>query len=509
MDNYDLEDTGRSRGSYRPVSAFSIEPGFADEPLYDEKRSSKGRCRWGLWITVLIMVTGVGYFAYSQAQSKAPVVTSSNQNVAQSASDDATSNAWPQSEEGEEHHAGENHNGEHGRDHDGEHEGGHDGNHPGKHSGNHARPSQNNGRPGGEGSWSHFAHNGFPNKGGTTTETAAPTSAPKSTTSSEGGMMSGMGMMDGGMMDDMGDNQTAGSMEDMMDNNDMDETNTTTSTQGVVDTSGTTNIPGDSVAEMAFCDGILTEEEEEWLDANVTLEDGAMYEVLEQLEHDPTAFLQGLTYFNGTLWESDGQYGESTVRILNESTGEVIQKVNMEASVFGEGMAYKDGKLYQITWTSKRGFIYDAATLEMEQEFLFYTTTGEGWGITYDPCQDQFVVTDGSNKLHFWDPETLEQTGTVPVYRQSGVAADKLNEIEWYRGKILANVWFEDVILVIDPESGVVEKEYDFRALYPKSERKGKGRGNVFNGISVSGDPSVLYVTGKLWDRMFKLRLLA
>lgn len=177
-------------------------------------------------------------------------------------------------------------------------------------------------------------------------------------------------------------------------------------------------------------------------------------------------YSQGLTYFDGTLWESDGLYGKSKVRILDAETADVIKSVDMPSELFGEGMAYHDGKLYQITWKSTKGFIYDATTLETIREFTYQTTTTEGWGITYDPCQDEFVVTDGSSYLHFWDPNTLQERRKVAVKRQSGHAAEELNEIEWYRGRILANVWYEDVLLVIDPETGKVEKEYGTCGLF-------------------------------------------
>ena len=138
----------------------------------------------------------------------------------------------------------------------------------------------------------------------------------------------------------------------------------------------------------------------------------------------------------------------------------VVKSVDIPKELFGEGIAYVDGLLYQITWKSHRGFIYNATTLEVVNKFQFQSTRNEGWGITWDPCQEEFVVTDGSPNLHFWDRNNLTQTRVIPVNRMNGKPATQLNEIEWYRGRILANVWFEDVILVIDPESGTVEKEY-------------------------------------------------
>jgi glutaminyl-peptide cyclotransferase len=170
---------------------------------------------------------------------------------------------------------------------------------------------------------------------------------------------------------------------------------------------------------------------------------------------------QGLTYANGVLYESTGLYGKSTVRILDPNTADVVKSVSIPGQVFGEGMTYYDtDKLIQVTWKSRRGFIYNATNLDKIQEFSFTTTKNEGWGITLDGCRNELIVSDGSDHLHFWDPATLVQKRTVAVKRQSGVPAREMNEIEFYRGRVLANVWYEDVLLVIHPVTGVVEKEY-------------------------------------------------
>ena len=256
----------------------------------------------------------------------------------------------------------------------------------------------------------------------------------------------------------------------------------------------------------------------------------------------PSTCRQGLTYYNGHLWESTGLRGHSSVRILDPETIEVVKKIDMDATLFGEGITWMEGnKLVQITWKSKRGFIYDADTLEQIDEFTYETTNKEGWGITWDPCKKELIVTDGTNFLHFWNPDTMKQKRKIEVTRMDGNAAKKLNEIEFWRGRVLANVWYEDVLLVIDPETGKVEKEYgtsccvvfpfassrtivgsyfvcfslpiflldfiDFSDLWPQEERRKNGA-DVFNGISISEDPDVLYVTGKKWNRLFMIKLL-
>lgn len=183
--------------------------------------------------------------------------------------------------------------------------------------------------------------------------------------------------------------------------------------------------------------------------------------------------------------------------------------MDMELRLFGEGMTYYKDKLVQITWKSQQGFIYSLDDLAIVDKFRFTSTKNQGWGITWDRCKDELIVTDGSEYLHFWDPETMSQKRKVPVHRLNGKPALELNEIEFWRGRVMANVWFEDVLLVIHPETGVVEKEYDFSALWPKRERKSMGA-DVFNGISVSSPdkPNQLYVTGKLWDRIYEIELL-
>uniref|UniRef100_A0A7R9WV78 Glutaminyl-peptide cyclotransferase n=1 Tax=Craspedostauros australis TaxID=1486917 RepID=A0A7R9WV78_9STRA len=243
-----------------------------------------------------------------------------------------------------------------------------------------------------------------------------------------------------------------------------------------------------------------------WIHRNISKKDGVKYDIVEQLPHDAGAFTQGVTYYEGKLYESTGLYGESTVRILDAATAKVEKTVAMDEAFFGEGMAFHNGLLYQITWKEKQGFVYNATDLSLVKSFVYTTTKQEGWGITHYGCKDEFIVTDGSNYLHFWDDTTLKQKRKIPVKRLSGRSATKLNEIELWRGRVLANVWFEDVILVIDPETGKVEKEYDFSNLWPRAERK-KAKANVLNGISVSEEEDTLYVTGKLWDRIFKIKL--
>lgn len=232
-----------------------------------------------------------------------------------------------------------------------------------------------------------------------------------------------------------------------------------------------------------------------------------------KMYHDKKRFTQGLTYskHSNTLYESFGLYGKSGLCKLDPVTGNSTKCVTMDSKYFAEGMqVYTDqhGKelLIQITWKEQTGFIYDANTLAQLESFEFTTVKNEGWGICLDEENREFIVSDGSEYLHFWDVDSLKEKRRVKVERMSGVPAYKMNELEFVHGKVLANVWYEDVILVIDPVTGACESEYDLSMLWPQAERM-LARADVLNGISVSNDDGILYITGKKWDRMYTMKL--
>lgn len=244
------------------------------------------------------------------------------------------------------------------------------------------------------------------------------------------------------------------------------------------------------------------------------------YTVLESIAHDPDAFTQGLTFDpedSSLVYESTGLYGESDVRHVNIETGEVLMIRSTPAEIFGEGLAYfttndnnNAGRLIHITWKSQRGFIFDANNLEMVREFQFSTTNNEGWGITYHPIRDQFFVTDGSSNLHVWD-RNLNEVERIPVTARyntnsdAPVAISNLNEIEWDAATdtILSNVWQEDIIVRIDPNSGEVITQYDLSDLVGRQTFGS----NVLNGIAITGGENPdLWITGKLWRTMYRIQ---
>ncbi|EJK67498.1 hypothetical protein THAOC_11462 [Thalassiosira oceanica] len=233
------------------------------------------------------------------------------------------------------------------------------------------------------------------------------------------------------------------------------------------------------------------------------------FSVLEQVDHDPTSFTQGLSYgSSGKLYETTGLNGHSKVRIINPETFEVEKSIDLDRSFFGEGSAFfkdKNGnaRLIEITWQNQQGFIYDAETLEQLDSFQYTTTLprNEGWGITYNPSFREFIVSDGSSNLYFWDRDTLEEKRSISVTRFDGRRQDQLNELEYMGGLICCNIWHSDEIICVDPDSGKSVREYDMSTLWPAGERG--NRENVLNGIAI-GDDHVL-LTGKRWNRMYKI----
>ena len=219
-----------------------------------------------------------------------------------------------------------------------------------------------------------------------------------------------------------------------------------------------------------------------------------------------------MTFHEGVLYESSGLYHESSVRILDPITGEVKNKSMISSAEFGEGMTYYDGFLVQLTWKARKGHVYSANDLQKVADFTYTTSKNdEGWGITYNPQRKEFIVTDGSNNLVMWDSECWRSgvctpIRIVPCVRLDGTPAMHLNEIEFWRGRVVSNVWYENALLVIHPDTGKVEKEYDMTQLFPPNLRNPEA--DVLNGISTSDDPDALYVTGKKWARVFKIKLL-
>ena len=229
------------------------------------------------------------------------------------------------------------------------------------------------------------------------------------------------------------------------------------------------------------------------------------YRVVNVYPHDPEAFTQGLVYepHEGVLYEGTGLWGRSSLRRVDLKTGEVLQIHELPEAYFGEGIALWDGKIVQLTWRSRTGFVYDRASFALLKQFRYET---EGWGITSDVENQRLIMSDGSSTLYFWNPETFEEIGRVEV-RDRGEPVVRLNELELIGGWVWANVWQTDRIAVIDPQTGRVGAWLDLRGLLPPEERT--GREDVLNGIAYDPEGDRLFVTGKLWPKLFEIEPVA
>ncbi len=221
-------------------------------------------------------------------------------------------------------------------------------------------------------------------------------------------------------------------------------------------------------------------------------------EVVREYVHDTGAYTQGLFFHDGELYESTGQYGESSIRKVDLETGKVIRKLDFARKYFAEGSVILGDKLYILTWTNKVAFVYDAATLEYRQTFSY---PREGWGLTTDGSS--LIASDGSSRLYFLSPDfKLEKSISVKL---DGRPVRYLNELEWIDGRIWANVYTSDLIVIINPENGEVEATVNCGGLLP--DRLRKADTDVLNGIALSQDGKI-YLTGKNWPRLYEIRLV-
>jgi glutamine cyclotransferase len=223
------------------------------------------------------------------------------------------------------------------------------------------------------------------------------------------------------------------------------------------------------------------------------------YQVVHTYPHDRAAFTQGLIYIDGFLWEGTGQNGQSAVRKVKLETGQVLEHRPIANQFFGEGITNWGRTLVQLTWQSGLGFVYDRASLEIKQQFRYQ---GEGWGITQDG--KRFIMSDGTAYLRVWEPSTFREIGRIPV-TDRGRLVEHLNELEFIKGEIYANIWQSDRIARISPETGRVLGWIDMTGLLTAAERAGT---DVLNGIAYDAPRDRLFVTGKLWPRLFHIRLI-
>jgi len=221
------------------------------------------------------------------------------------------------------------------------------------------------------------------------------------------------------------------------------------------------------------------------------------YTIVHSYPHDPDAFTEGLEFHDGFLYESTGLNGKSSLRKVKLETGEVLQNSNISRDYFGEGITFWKGDLFQLTWISEIAFVYDATTFASKKSFNY---KGEGWALTHN--DEDLVMSDGTPQLRFIDPATFKERRRLTV-TDAGVPIRYLNELEWIKGEIFANVYTTDYIARIDPSNGRVTGWVDIRGMLPR-----QNDGNtVPNGIAYDAAGDRLFVTGKYWPKLFEIKL--
>jgi glutamine cyclotransferase len=220
------------------------------------------------------------------------------------------------------------------------------------------------------------------------------------------------------------------------------------------------------------------------------------YTVVNVYPHDQTAFTEGLVFEDGALYEGTGRWGQSTLRRVDLETGTVTQLHSLDNNLFGEGITIFGDRIIQLTWTSGKGFVYDESSFDLLREFTYST---EGWGITHDGSK--LIMSDGTATLYFLDPETFQIIGQIEVRDEEPVT--KLNELEYIDGRVYANIWMEEKIAIINPQTGQVTGWINLEGL-----EAGNPNADVLNGIAYDAEADRLFVTGKLWANLYEIELL-
>lgn len=224
------------------------------------------------------------------------------------------------------------------------------------------------------------------------------------------------------------------------------------------------------------------------------------YEIVASYPHLTTSYTQGLQFVDGVMWEGTGQHGESYLQRIDLTTGKADIVSKLPERDFGEGITLLGERIYQLTWTSNRAYVYDRKSGKQIKTLRY---TGEGWGLTTDGTK--LFMTDGTSRLSTIDPETFRRTSAVTV-TYNGNPVQLLNELEWIDGKIWANVYTTDNIVIIDPKTGVVEGIIDLEGLLPASEVTPST--DVLNGIAYDSVNKRIFVTGKNWSKLFEIKII-
>lgn len=226
------------------------------------------------------------------------------------------------------------------------------------------------------------------------------------------------------------------------------------------------------------------------------------YQVVHTFPHDTSSYTEGLEYYKGYLYESAGEYGKSSLRKVDITSGKILQKMMIRPEIFAEGITIVGEKILQLTYKENLGIVYDLNTLKPIKEFSCQDPR-EGWGLCFDG--KRIYNSDGTNTIYFLNKDTFHEEGYIEVYDQNGPVMH-LNELEYIDGKLYANVFMTDRIVMINPKNGQVTGEIDLTNLYPVSKRNHNA--DVLNGIAWDKQGKRLFVTGKKWDKLFQIKLL-
>lgn len=223
------------------------------------------------------------------------------------------------------------------------------------------------------------------------------------------------------------------------------------------------------------------------------------YKIIHVFPHDPTSFTEGLEYHDGFLYESTGIERKSVLRKVRLETGAPLQQIHLPPQIFGEGITVIHSKIFQLTYQTEIGYIYDFASFRLLNTFKYQ---GEGWSLTNDGAN--IYMDDGTAQIRVWDPNSMHELRRITVH--DGVhPVDRVNEMEWVRGEIYANIWQTDRIARISPSDGRVLGWIDLKGILPPSERQGV---DVLNGIAYDAAGDRLFVTGKLWPKLFEIKVV-
>ena len=224
------------------------------------------------------------------------------------------------------------------------------------------------------------------------------------------------------------------------------------------------------------------------------------YQIVAEYPHSRTSYTQGLQFVEGELWEGTGEYGKSRLLRTELATGKILESKSISQYEFGEGITLLGDKIYQLTWLDGKMYIYDRQTLQLLNTHQY---KGEGWGLTTDGTK--LYMSDGSHIIRILNSETMEQERLIKVALR-GESLPHLNELEWIDGKIWANVYTTDRVLIIDPKTGVVEGMIDFTGLLKDEDVSDNT--DVFNGIAYDAATKRIFVTGKNWNKLFEVEIV-